>query len=280
MMAALAGVDPHVEVDATARAEKHRRPVGGDARAVGGDQHVGGEPILLRHGQIAQAGGAAFLARLDEQLGVEAEPSASRRHHRGEGCDVDAVLAFVVGRAASIPAIALDDERPGAEPLAPGALLAAHDVAMAVDQDGRQIGAFLALGDQERAEAGDGIVQDRARKAQLRQIGRDLLLEVGAKCAEAALVLAFGRRGEAAGEIGTEAAGGIMGGGAVDGVLAGHANSSFIGAPPAVRVECAWKGRASEPLASSTASPQGDMISVQPIFMPPWRMTPAGQAKR
>ena len=51
MMAALAQVDDQVEIHRAARAEEDRRPLRREARPVRGDQHIGGEPVLVLRGR-------------------------------------------------------------------------------------------------------------------------------------------------------------------------------------------------------------------------------------
>ena len=75
-------------------------------------------------------------------------PRASRT--RGKRCEIDRVLALVVGGAAAIDAVANGCCRPGIEPAAPFALHARDHIAMAVDQNGRKPRILAILGDQER----------------------------------------------------------------------------------------------------------------------------------
>ena len=90
--------------------------------------------------QLCQALGARLLARLDDELGVEAEAAAALGAHRIECCHVERVLALVVGGAASVEAVAVARDDPRAFAFGPLVLLAADDVAVAVAQDGRQAG--------------------------------------------------------------------------------------------------------------------------------------------
>src|SRR5712692_4993603 len=108
MMRALAQIDDQLDRVAAARAEKDRRLLRRDARSVRGDQQIRLEEFLPVLGaQLAQSGRTDFLAHLDQDLDVEAEPSALGEHRR-ERRDIDAVLSLVVRAAAAVPAIALD----------------------------------------------------------------------------------------------------------------------------------------------------------------------------
>src|SRR5262245_66593134 len=79
MMGALAQIDDEVDRVAAARAEKQRRPLGRDPRAVRGDQQIRPQEFMLVLGaKLAQSGGAHFLSHLDQNLGVEAEAAAPR----------------------------------------------------------------------------------------------------------------------------------------------------------------------------------------------------------
>ena len=88
---------------------------------------------------FVQVGRADLLAHLDQEFGIEAELAAARLAHRAQRGKIDAVLALVVGGAAAIDAVADRGRRPGIETAAPFAFHAVDDVAMAVDQHGRQL---------------------------------------------------------------------------------------------------------------------------------------------
>ena len=76
VMAAFAQVDAQVEIQRAARAQKNRRPPGLQARAVGGDQHVGGEQLLVLLAEFPQSRRAELFARLDQHLEIETQPAA------------------------------------------------------------------------------------------------------------------------------------------------------------------------------------------------------------
>ena len=107
-----------VEVERAARAEEQRRLRGAQARAVGGDQHVGGKRLALALRRRRAARRAGLLAGLEQDLDVEAQPSA-RFEHALERREVDRVLALVVRGAAAVPAVAFARERPRRQALAP-----------------------------------------------------------------------------------------------------------------------------------------------------------------
>src|SRR5262249_61678876 len=143
------GADEKREGKSAAAAEIAGRTVGGEPRAVGGDQRVGGEQVAVLGADLAQAGRADLLAHLEQPFGVEAEPAALLEH-RGERRDVDRVLALVVGGAAAVVAAVSLDELPGREAGLPAGVEPADHVAVAVDQHGPQAGTLDALAEQER----------------------------------------------------------------------------------------------------------------------------------
>jgi hypothetical protein len=149
MVAALAGVDPDVEVEAAAGAEEDGGALGGEPRAVGADEYVGAEQLLVLGAELPQPRRARLLAHFDEVFGVEAEPAAGLEH-RLQGGDVDGVLALVVDNAASVPAVAALGEDPGREPLVPFVVEAADHVAVAVAEHGRKCRVLMPLGEEER----------------------------------------------------------------------------------------------------------------------------------
>ena len=71
MMAALATIHGHGEIKITPRAQKDCRTAGTETRTVGRDQHVGGEQILMRLANFAQARRPSFLPRFDQNFRVE-----------------------------------------------------------------------------------------------------------------------------------------------------------------------------------------------------------------
>ena len=117
------------------------------------DQGIGLERRLVGLAEIGQARRAGLLAGLDQDGRVEAEVAALLQH-AGKGCDVDGVLALVVGGAAAVHAVALDHDLPRRQALPPLLLLAADHVAMAVGQHGGLGGVLDPPRDQERAVFG------------------------------------------------------------------------------------------------------------------------------
>jgi hypothetical protein len=153
MVRALAQIDDKVDHGAAARAEKDRRPVGRDARAVRRDQQVRPQQlILVPQAKLAQPGRADLLAHLDQDLHVEAQGrarAAALGEHSRERRDVDAVLSLVIGGAAAVDARALDAHHPGGKAAAPLLVEAADGVAVPVDQHGEQRRVLDALSHQE-----------------------------------------------------------------------------------------------------------------------------------
>ena len=177
MMRALAQVDDEIEIERAARPEEDRRPIGAKARTVGGDQDVGAQRRRTRFADASQPGRADFLAHLEQQLRIEAEPAA-RRQHLPERREVDRVLALVVGRAAAVPAAAVHRDFPRRTAAGPLAVVAGDDVAVAVDQHRRQRRILAALGEQHRRRAGDGVVPERPAKAHRRNTRADFVGQV------------------------------------------------------------------------------------------------------
>src|SRR5215469_5415425 len=131
MMSAAAQIDTKAEIDDAACAQEQRRPFGCHARPVGGEKEIGGEELAVGGAELAQTWRAHFLSRLDQELGIEAEPATSVQHG-GERAQIDALLALVVGGAAAIKALAAFLEPPGGEPVDPLPLEAADHIAMPV----------------------------------------------------------------------------------------------------------------------------------------------------
>ena len=97
---------------------------------------------------LPQIGRADLLAGLDDELGVEAELAAAGLAHGAQCREVDAVLAFIVGRAAAIDAVAFGRGLPRIEIVAPFAFHAVDDIAMAIGKHGRQRGILAIVGQQ------------------------------------------------------------------------------------------------------------------------------------
>ena len=220
-MAALAQVAHEIEVDGAAAAECDGWALRAHARAVGGDQNVGGEVGLVRRHQLGEALGARLLARLDDELDVEAELAAALLAHALEDRHVEGVLALVVGGAAAIDAIAVARGDPGTLALGPLVLQAADDVAMAVAEHGRQLGILDAGGEQHRPLARQRVVVDAGREPHARERGRHLLVQVAVELGLAGgQQLALGLEADAAGQLGLEGTLVDIGAGTGDGTRA------------------------------------------------------------
>ena len=195
-MAAFAQIDDQIDRMAASCAEKERRFVGCDAWAIGGNQQIGAQCIVfVLLAQFAQAGGANFLAHLDQELDVEAKLAALCQNGR-ECRDVDAVLAFVVGGAAAVNAIALDAERPRREPRPPQIVEAAHRVAVAVDQHGQVARIFDPLGHQERWAFAARIIEGAAGETERGERRHHLVAQIGLHGFGALRLLAGARNGD------------------------------------------------------------------------------------
>ncbi len=185
--------------------EEDRRSVAAQARAVAGDQHVGGQCCALRAAEVGQTRRTGLFAGLDEPLHVEPEPAAQLQHLRQRG-DVAAVLALVVGAAAAVEAFAVLRQRPPAPAPFPARVLAADDVAVAVDQHRGQRVALVAAGGQKRAVAAVGVRVPPAGEARSGQRGRHLVGQVGLQRRARARLLALGADGDTPRQVAREGA--------------------------------------------------------------------------
>ncbi|MGF6549274.1 hypothetical protein QFZ96_004345 [Paraburkholderia youngii] len=152
--------------------------------------------------------------------------AGERARERGE---VDRVLAFVVGGAATEPALAFDGHRPRRQRRAPLAVVAAHDVAVAVDQHGRQMIAFVTVRDQERTETVDRVIDDARAEAEALRCGLDFVGQIRPQQRAAIAFLAFGANTDAAVQVGEKSAGFEVPGGKLDGLVAAHVGVSNAG---------------------------------------------------
>ena len=210
-----------MDADAAAAAKEDGRPIGGEPRPVGGEQQVGFQLVAQRGADLVKVGRADLLAHLDQEFGVEAEPAAARLAHRLQRGEIDRVLALVVGGAAAIDAVADRRCRPGIEPVAPLAVHARNDVAMAVNQYGRQLRGLAMLGDKEGRLAARRFHQP-ALEVERGKDRAHFLLQIGAQLRLAAGALAFGLVGDAPFERVQELAGGELTVGVGDGVGSCH----------------------------------------------------------
>ncbi len=254
VMRTLAQIDGQVETDAPARSHEHGRRIRLQARSVRGDQHVGRQPVLVRSEKLGQPGRTGFFAHLDQDLAVEPQ-RATRFQHCFQRCDVDQMLSLVVRRTAPIEPVAFLNQPERVQPVAPLFGLGTNHIAVAISKHGRQVRAFDAFGQQQRATARVGVVEDlatvarglKARQHRLGQIAVQFRATVGF------LALCF----------------------------KGHQVRKFGLEPATVEIvrDAGDSGVAAHIWSSAMASPQGDMISVQPVFLSFRRITPAGQAK-
>src|SRR5918994_239423 len=108
MVSALAQIDIEMDAVAAAAAEEDGRPIGRKPRPVGGQEQIGLQFLAVSLAHLPQVGRADLLAGLDDEFGVEAELAAAGLTHGTQGREIDAVLALVVGGAATVDALALD----------------------------------------------------------------------------------------------------------------------------------------------------------------------------
>ena len=165
--------------------------------------------------QFAQAHRADLLGHLEQDFAIEAERAAFREHRR-QRADIDAVLALVVGGAASVDALALDHDLPRRQSRPPEIVETANGVAVAVDQRGDEVRIFHALGHQDRRP--ERIVEHAAGEAEPRQRRHDLVDQIRTQRAGALRLLTRTRDGDAARQVGEKAAVVEIGVGAGDGV--------------------------------------------------------------
>ena len=166
MVARGARVDTQIEVHAAARAQEQGGPLGRNAGTVGGQEQIGAQRVAVLLADLAQAGGAHFLAHLHQQLEGIAQPALAHCQHLLQCRQIDAVLALVVGRAAAIPAVTVHHHLPGLQAGAPLGGVAAHHVAMAVAEHGKRRVGLGAFGKQEGRATGHGVGPDLAGKTQ------------------------------------------------------------------------------------------------------------------
>ena len=147
----------------------------------------------LAHG--AQPRRSGFLAGLQQQLHVEAQPAA-RGQDLAQRRDVDAVLALVVRGAAPVPAIAVHGQRPRRETRAPLRVVPQHDVAVAVHEDRRAARRLRAARQAGTGRARDRILDDAKREAQRGKRGADFVREVAAQIGKRIAALALRAMGD------------------------------------------------------------------------------------
>jgi hypothetical protein len=170
--------------------------------------------------ELAQPRRADFLARLDQDLQVEAQPAVAGAQDLLERGQVDRVLALVVRGAAAVPAILADSHVPRIEPGAPPAGLGEHHVGVTVGQDRRQPVRLVPARDQERAAA--AVVRDAGGGAQPACGRNHFLLQVSEQVRAAPGRGTLSREGDPAAEVGQEPAGVEVVSGGGDGQGSGH----------------------------------------------------------
>ncbi len=219
-MSAGACLDREVEIQAAARAQEDGGTVGAQARAVRGDQQVGGQQVAVLGAQFAQPHRAGFLAHLDQVLGVEAE-LAARLQHQPQRLHVDGVLALVVGNAAAVPAAFGLGQRPRRQAFLPFPFQTTNHIAVPVAQHRGQGRILDAFGVQERRQR-LRMRQRAAGESQGLERRTDLVLQIVRQHGGAFGVLAFRGQRQSARQQRAEGAGIKAVFRLGDGVCAGH----------------------------------------------------------
>ena len=204
VIGALAQRHPQREHRRAARAEEDGRPRGRHPRPVRGDQHVRGQVRGVPGTEFPQPRRPGFLARLDQDHQVEAEPPAPRAQHLLQRGQVDGVLALVIGRSPAVPAILLHRDPPRVKPGPPAVLLGQHHIGVTVGQHRRQPGRLRPARDQQRPAAGIRVVQDPGRGAEPGRRRNHFLLQVRQQVRAPGGQPAFGPEPHPAGKIGPE----------------------------------------------------------------------------
>src|SRR5262249_42792534 len=108
--------------------------------------------------ELADTGRAYLFTSFDEYFCIEPKRSTllQNRPHR---LDCNQMLPFVVGRTASINAVAFDRDLPGVETGTPLVADTLYDISMAINQNGRLRGVFHPRGKQHWACAAVRIIQ-------------------------------------------------------------------------------------------------------------------------
>ncbi len=180
MMPAVAQIDVEMNPQAATAAEENGRSIRRQPRPVGRQKQIGFQFLAQSLAHLAQIGRADLFAGLDDEFGVEAELAAARLADRRERRQIDAVLAFIIGGAAAIDALALCRGPPWIEIVAPLACHAVDDIAMAIGEHGRQRRILMVIGKQIGAFAGRQFNQPR-RKIELLKGRYQILHQIGAQ---------------------------------------------------------------------------------------------------
>src|SRR6266478_8500165 len=106
MMRTVAQVQVEMNPHSPAAAEEYRGTIGRKPRPVGCQKQIGGQLIAQRFTDLAQVRRPDLLAGLDDEFGIEAEPATAGLAHGPKRRQIDAVLPFIVGGAATVNTIA------------------------------------------------------------------------------------------------------------------------------------------------------------------------------
>ncbi|CAH0325967.1 hypothetical protein SRABI106_04552 [Rahnella aquatilis] len=192
MIGVVAGIDGQTEIDRTPRAEEQRRAHSTQARAVGGQENVGAELVVIIAAQFGQPRRADFFTHFEQQFAVKAETATTCFEDLFQRRNINAVLAFVVGAAASVPAVTFFFQRPWRQITAPVVIVAEHHVAVAIAQYGGQFAVFNARSNQERTVGGMRIFHAEQAETHRRKCRFNLFIEITCQFSVSLIALAFG----------------------------------------------------------------------------------------
>ncbi len=166
-----------VDGEAAAGAEEEGRPLGAEARAVGGDQHVGLRSSSLFSAQSSRRPGEPISSPISIRY-LALKPSRPRVSSTArERRDVDGVLALVVDDAAAVPAAVRLGQRQGERPSLQSRVEAADRHRRGRSRR-RSAGAGSSMRSARGTALGLGVVQDAAGEAERLERRPHLVLEV------------------------------------------------------------------------------------------------------
>ena len=110
------------------------------------------------------------------------------------------MLTLIIGGAASVPALAILGDAPWRHLIVPLRVVAGNNITMAIGHNCWQVIALHALRNQKRARISAWIWKDFTGKAKICQAGNKLVIKIGLQRGLATRKIAFGLKGDAAGE--------------------------------------------------------------------------------
>ncbi|MNO76380.1 hypothetical protein D3C76_674520 [compost metagenome] len=210
MVCAFSQVYPQLEVERPSGPQENGRLIRAQAGAIGGNEHVGGELLTVFGAKLTQAWRARLFAHFQQQLDIKAQITLTGFEHLLQSRQVDQVLPFVIRGAATIPAFALDHDFPGGEAVAPLRVIAAHYIAVAVDQQCRQMRSLDSAAHQQWPMTRNRVGVNATGKPHWRDEGLNEVFQVILQLGQPSRLLAFGVLGHTAlqqGEKGTAVVG-------------------------------------------------------------------------